>query len=213
MAKRIFAFLALLLVVVIGFYKIFPASKKAPTQPATPPSGMEWFQGNSMKIMLPSSYQERQVRDDLPRVIETIKWFTGGDNGLLGGLLDNIEQNVAWWGWDSETLEENPLRLLVIKNKALHAVPITAAAYGLEYILNNEETKVEQNTVQLGGRSVVRFKYVTADHAWIAYAFKEQDYLWLNLFRFTPEGLIGAQSSFEESVSTIQIDPVGSEEK
>lgn len=191
----------------LGACQFAQPNQATPTEPVMP-SGMERYQGQGMSIMLPASFVERNVQDDLPSIVDIIKRFTGGDDGLLSTLLENVNQNVAWWGWDSETLEENPLRLLVIKNKALHALPLTTTAFGLERILNNEETKVEQATVHLGGRSVLRFKYSKDDIAWVAYAFKEQGYLWVNLFMFTPEGMIGASDFFEDSIGTIKIDVV-----
>ena len=205
MKRKSLIFLSLLIMLTLSACS-FDIFKKPEYTPQPTPSDMEWYTGDGMSIMLPPSYKARNVQDDLPKVIDIIKRFTGGEDGLMAGLLDNVEQNVAWWGWDSETLEENPLRLLVIKNKALHALPITVTAFGLERMLDNETTQVEQTTLRLGKRSVVRFKYIKEDVAWIAYAFKEEKHLWLCLFIFTPEGLIGAQESMEASVGTIQID-------
>lgn len=210
MTKRLLILLSVLILLSTSACNLLASSKPTPT-PQPPPPGMERYYGEGMSIMLPPSFKERNVQEDLPAVIDTIKKFTGGEDGLLSGLLDNIEKNVAWWGWDSETLEENPLYLLVLKNKPLHSIPLTAAAIGLERILNSEEAQVEQSTVRLGGRSMVRFKFVKDEVAWVAYAFKEQGYLWLSLFIFTPEGLIGAQSSFDSSMGTITIDPEQSE--
>ena len=91
-----------------------------------------------------------------------------------------------------------------------HALQVTATAVTLQRALSSETAQVEQSTLNLGNRSIVRLKYVKEDVAWIAYAFKEQGDFWLALFIFTPEGLIGAQDSFEKSISTIIIDPVES---
>ena len=210
MTKRLLILLSVLLLLSSSACNLLTSRKPTPT-PEPPPPGMERYYGEGMSIMLPPSFKERNVQEDLPAVIDTIKKFTGGEDGLLSGLLDNIEKNVAWWVWDSETLEESPLYLLVIKNKALNSIPLTATAIGLERLLNNEEAQVEQSTVHLGGRSMVRFKFVKGEVAWVAYAFKEQGHLWLSLFIFTPEGLIGAQSSFDSSMGTITIDPEQSE--
>jgi hypothetical protein len=209
MMKKALILLSVFVLLLTSACDLFAADESNPTS-VPEPSGMERYYGQGMSIMLLPSYQERNVRDDLPKVIDVLTRFTGGDDGVLGGLLENVEQDVAWWGWDSETIEENPLRLLIIKNKALHALPITATAIALERALNSDTARVEQSTLRLGGRSIVRLKYVKEDVAWIAYAFKEQEHFWLTLFIFTPEGLIGAQDSFEKSISTIIIDPVES---
>lgn len=211
MPKRLLILLSILVMLSVSACSLLTGQRGKPT-PLPTPSGMERYYGQGMSIMLPPSYKERDVQEDLPQVIDIIKRFTGGEDGLLSGLLNNIEKNVAWWGWDSETLEENPLYLLVIKNKTLHALPLTATAFGLERILNSEDAQVEQSTLHLGGRSVVRFKFVKDEVAWIAYAFKEQSHLWLSLFIFTPEGLVGAQDSFEASMGTMMIDLTRSEE-
>ncbi|HQN68879.1 MAG TPA: hypothetical protein PLW19_03445 [Anaerolineaceae bacterium] len=205
--KKAFILLSVFVLLLTSACDLFASPESKPTS-VSEPSGMERYYGQGMSIMLLPSYEARNVRDDLPKVIDVITRFTGGDDGLLGGLLDNVEQDVAWWGWDTETLEENPLRLLIIKNKPLHALPVTATAVTLQRALNSETAQVEQSTLNLGNRSIVRLKYVKEDVAWIAYAFKEQGYFWLALFMFTPEGLIGAQDSFEKSISTIIIDPV-----
>lgn len=206
MLKRLLLLFSVLVMLSVSACNLLSFNKQTPT-PEPTPSGMERYYGQGMSIMLPPSFKERDVQEDLPTVIDTIKRFTGGEDGLLSGLLNNIEKNVAWWGWDSETIEENPLYFLVIKNKALHAFPLTATAIGLERILNSEDAQVEQSTLHLGGRSMVRFKFVKDEVAWIAYAFKEQSHLWINIFIFTPEGLIGAQKTFEDSMGTITIDP------
>ena len=212
MSKRLLILLSIIVMLSVSACNMLPFKKETPT-PQPTPSGMERYYGQGMSIMLPPSFKERDVQEDLPTVIDTIKRFTGGEDGLLSGLLDNIEKNVAWWGWDSETIEENPLYFLVVKNKALHALPLTASAIGLERILNSEDAQVEQSTLHLGGRSMVRFKFVKGEVAWIAYAFKEQSHLWINIFIFTPEGLVGAQKTFEASMGTIMIEPTQSEEQ
>lgn len=209
-SNRLLKLFSLLMVLTVSACSFLSFKKDEPTPEATP-SGMDRYYGQGMSIMLPTSYRERDVQEDLPTAIETIKNISGGDDGLLSGLLNNIDKNVVWWGWDSETIEENPLYLLIVKNKALNALPLTATAIGLERVLTSEGAYVEQSSLHLGGRAMVRFKFVKDEIAWIAYAFKEQGYLWLSVFVFTPEGLIGAQKSFEISMGTITIDPVQSE--
>jgi hypothetical protein len=104
----------------------FPSrDKTVPTPTPTPDMGWQWYEGDQMKIMLPPSWIERDVAQDMPEILETIKSFFSGDSNFLTELIGDFEGNVAWWGYDGGSPAVYPTRLLVIHNAKFEATPLS----------------------------------------------------------------------------------------
>ena len=67
---------------------------------------------------------------------------------------------------------------------------------------------MDSDSITLGGRDVTRLSYSKDSTAWVAYLFKEADYLWITLFLTTPANLAAEMGDYELSVSSITIDAV-----
>lgn len=174
----------------------------------TPDTGMQLYYGNGMQIMLPTSYVAEDIESALPTIIATIKDFIGGESGPLSGLVDSIEGNIGWYGYDSGTAAVYPTRLIILRNKAFSKLPISMITLGLEQVLGNDSALVDSESIKLGGRDITRLSYSKDSTAWVAYLFKEADYLWMALYLTTPANLAVEMEDFEFSVGSIQIDAV-----
>ncbi len=174
----------------------------------TPDTGMQLYYGNGMQIMLPTSYVAEDIDSALPTIIATIKDFVGGESGPLSGLVDSIEGNIGWYGYDSGTAAVYPTRLIILRNKAFSKLPISMITLGLEQVLGNDSALVDSDSIKLGGRNITRLSYSKDSTAWAAYLFKEADYLWMALYLTTPANLAAEIGDFELSVGSILIDAV-----
>lgn len=186
-------------------------SKDTPAEPTptpTPDNGMQLYYGTGMQIMLPKSYVSEDIDNALPTIIATIKDFVGGESGPLSGLVDSIEGNIGWYGYDGGTAAVYPTRLIVLRNKAFSKLPVSMITVGLEQVLGNDSAMVDSDSIKLGGRNLTRLSYSKDSSAWVAYIFKEADYLWLALYLTTPANLAAEMGTFELSVGSIQIDAV-----
>lgn len=185
------------------------ASKSTPELPTpTPDTGMQLYYGKGMQIMLPPTYVAEDIESTLPSIIESIKEVLGSDSGPLANLVNSIEGNIGWYGYDSGTAAVYPTRLVVVRNKTFAKLPVSMITLGLEKVLGNDSTLVDSDSIKLGGRSVTRLSYSKDSTAWAAYLFKEANYLWLVLFLTTPANLAAEMSNYELSVGSIQIDAV-----
>jgi len=183
--------------------------KGTPVPPTpTPETGMQLYYGTGMQIMLPPSYVAEDIDTALPSIIATIKDFIGGESSPLSGLVDSIEGNVGWYGYDSDNAAVYPTRLIILRNKTFSKLPVSMITLGLEQVLGNDSALVDSDSITLGGRDVTRLSYSKDSTAWVAYLFKEADYLWITLFLTTPANLAAEMGDYELSVSSITIDAV-----
>ncbi len=180
-----------------------------PTLEPTPvPERMQLYYGEGMQITLPRSYISEDVKTSLPSIIETVTNMIGSSEGFAGDLIRDLEGNVAWYGYDGESPAVYPTRFIVIKNKSLSGFPMGLVTMGLETILKNNDTEVSRDDLTLGGRSVIRFTYSKGGNAWAAYLFKQEGRLWINVFITTPANMAALLGEYDQSISTISIDPI-----
>lgn len=205
--------LILLTLMVVSMACSLPSfgSKDTPAQPTstpTPDSGMQLYYGTGMQIMLPYSYIAEDIDSALPTIIATIKDFVGGESGPLSGLVDSIEGNIGWYGYDGGTPAVYPTRLIILRNKTFSKLPVSMITMGLEQVLGGDSALVDSDSVKLGGRNITRLSYSKDSNAWVAYLFKEADYLWMALYLTTPANLAAEMGTFELSIGSIQIDAI-----
>lgn len=203
--------LILLVLIILSMACSLPSfgSKDTPTPPTpTPDIGMQLYYGTGMQIMLPTTYVAEDIDSALPTIIATIKDFVGGESSPLSGLVDSIEGNVGWYGYDGGTAAVYPTRLIILRNKAFSKLPVSMITMGLEQVLGNDSALVDSDSIKLGGRNITRLSYSKDSSAWAAYIFKEADYLWLALYLTTPANLAAEIGTFELSIASIQIDAV-----
>jgi hypothetical protein len=205
--------LILLTLIILSMACSLPSfgKKDTPTQATptpTPDSGMQLYYGIGMQIMLPRTYVAENIDSALPTIIATIKDFVGGESSPLSGLVDSIEGNIGWYGYDGGTAAVYPTRLIVLRNKAFSKLPVSMITIGLEQVLGNDSAMVDSDSVKLGSRNLTRLTYSKDSSAWVAYIFKEADYLWLALYLTTPANLAAEIGTFELSIASIQIDAV-----
>ena len=208
MNKKIILLLIVMLLVVascnIPLRKVIPT----PTPTPTPDLSMQLYYGEGMQIMLPPSYIAEDIKDQLPAIIETITNLVGTSDGFAADLVKDLEGNVAWYGFDGGTPAVYPTRLIVVKNKSLAGLPVGMITLGLEQVLGRDSTQVDRDTLTLDGREVTRFTYSKDANAWAAYIFKEEGWLWINVFITTPANMATSLDDFDTSIGSIQIDPI-----
>lgn len=202
--------LILLVLMILTMACSLPFGKKdMPVPPTpTPDTGMQLYYGTGMQIMLPNTYVAEDIDSALPSIIATIKDFIGGESSPLSGLVDSIEGNVGWYGYDGGTAAVYPTRLIILRNKTFSKLPVSMITLGLEQVLGNDSALVDSDSVKLGGRNITRLSYSKDTTAWVAYLFKEADYLWMTLFLTTPANMAAEMADFELSVGSILIDAV-----
>ena len=205
--------LILLTLIILSMACSLPSfgSKETPAQATptpTPDTGMQLFYGIGMQIMLPRTYVAENIDSALPTIIATIKDFVGGESGPLSGLVDSIEGNIGWYGYDGGTAAIYPTRLIILRNKTFSKLPVSMITMGLEQVLGGDSALVDSDSIKFGGRNITRLSYSKDSTAWVAYLFKEADYLWMALYLTTPANLAAEMGTFELSVGSIQIDAV-----
>ena len=209
MKTRILLILLVLTTLTMACSLPFFGKNGTPVPPTpTPETGMQLYYGTGKQIMLPPSYVAEDIATALPSIIATIKDFIGGESSPLSGLVDSIEGNVGWYGYDSDNAAVYPTRLIILRNKAFAKLPVSMITLGLEQVLGNDSALVDSDSITLGGRDVTRLSYSKDSTAWVAYLFKEADYLWITLFLTTPANLAAEMGDYELSVSSITIDAV-----
>ena len=180
----------------------------APPEPTpTPDFGMVWYQGAGMQILLPDTYEQRDAKQDLGGILNTLEQFVGGQDSPIAYLMDNLESNVAWWGEDTAAPAVYPTQLLIVKNEALEGVPINLIKSAVKLVLGSETSSLQTETLTLGPRDVTRFTYGKESTGWSAYVFKEQGLLWVVLFITPPANLAAQQDNFDYSVASMIIAP------
>ena len=172
----------------------------------TPDLGMVWYQGAGMQILLPDTYAQRNVEQDLAGIWDSLSQFVGGQDSPLASLLDDLESNVAWWGEDTAAPAVSPTQLLIVKNEALEGVPISLIKSAVNMFLNDDAKALKIETLTLGPREVTRFTYGKESTGWSSYVFKEQGLLWVVLFMTPPANLAAQQDDFDYSVSSMVIE-------
>ncbi|NLI41879.1 MAG: hypothetical protein GX421_12030 [Caldisericales bacterium] len=177
-----------------------------PEPTPTPDLGMSWYQGAGMQILLPDTYAERDVEQDLAGIWDSLSQFVGGEDSPLASLLDNLESNVSWWGEDTAAPAVSPTQLLIVKNEALEGVPLSLIKSGVKMFLGNDADALQTSDLTMGKREVTRFTYGKESTGWSAYVFKEQGMLWVVLFITPPANLAAQQDDFDYSVSSMVIE-------
>jgi len=177
-----------------------------PVPTPTPDLGMVWYQGAGMQILLPDTYAQRDVEQDLAGIWDSLSQFVGGQDSPLASLLDDLESNVAWWGEDTAAPAVSPTQLLIVKNEALEGVPISLIKSAVNMFLNDDANSLKIETLTLGPREVTRFTYGKESTGWSAYVFKEQGLLWVVLFMTPPANLAAQLDDFDYSVSSMVIE-------
>jgi len=209
MKSRILLIIMVLMILTVACSLPSFGKKDTPLPPTpTPDTGLQLYYGTGMQIMLPDSYVAEDIDTALPGIIATIKDFIGGESSPLSGLVDSIEGNIGWYGYDSDNAAVYPTRLIILRNKAFSKLPVSMITLGLEKVLGNDSALVDSDSIILGGRDVTRLSYSKDSTAWVAYLFKEVDYLWMTLYITTPANLAAEMDDFELSVSSIEIDAV-----
>ena len=209
MKTRILLIVLVLSVLTTACSLPFLGKKENPIPPTpTPDNGLELYYGNGMQIMLPRSYVAEDIDSALPSIITAIKDFIGGESSPLAGLVDSLEGNIGWYGYDSDNAAVYPTRLVILRNKTLAKLPISMVTMGIEKMLGSQSALVDSDDIRLGGRDVTRLTYSKDDVAWAAYLFKEGDHLWMALYVTTPANLAAELEDYGLSVSTIKIDAV-----
>ena len=209
MKNRVLLILLVLVTVTMACSLPSFGKKSTPDSPTpTPETGMQLYYGTGMQIMLPPTYISEDINSALPSITATIKDSIGGESSPLAGLVDSIEGNVGWYGYDSAKAAVYPTRLIILRNKAFSKLPVSMITLGIEKVLGNDSALVDSDSISLGGRDVTRLSYAKDSTAWAAYLFKEADYLWITLYLTTPANLAAEMSNYELSVGSISIDAV-----
>lgn len=182
--------------------------RPAPEPTPTPDYGMVWYQGEGMQILLPYTYTARSIQDDIPGILAVIRSFIGEGPSPLSSLVENLEENVAWWGYDAGAPAVSPVQLLVIKNESLEKTPVSLISTALRLFLGKNAESLQTSSSTINKRNITRFSYADDNNGWQAYAFKEQGRLWIALFITPPANLAAQQVYFDYSVNSMLIDPL-----
>jgi hypothetical protein len=208
MKKKLIAVICVLLLTTLacGLQSVTGLLGMTPTATPTPDLGLVRLQGVGMSIMLSNTYIGADITPDLPGIVEIIKNFFGEGSDIYNKLVDGIEENIAWWGYDSATPE--PTKLLVFKNDQFNFVPLTAIHLAIQTVIQKQNNAIESKQVTLEGRDMIRLNYSKDGAAWAVYLFKEGGQLWGFLWMTSPSTMQITASMYETYMGTVIIDPV-----
>ncbi len=208
MKKKFFLMMVLMILLLSGCN--FPSAKSTPTLAPTPTPnyGMQLYYGLGMALYLPPSYVAEDIKTQLPNINQALTNLFNSDSGTVKDILNNLEENISWYGYDSATDASYPTRLVVLRNKPLAKTPLNLVIYGLERVLKSENVEVLSETLTLGARETYRFTYSQAGNAWVAYVFKAEEQLWLSVFITTPANLAVSLNEYDVSVGSMIIAPL-----
>jgi len=183
-------------------------SRSEPEPTPTPDYGMIWYQGVGMQILLPNTYVASSIQEDMPGILAAIRSFIGDGPSPLSSLVDNLEGNVSWWGYDAGAPAVSPVQLLIVKNESLEKTPLSLISTALRLFLGKDAESLQTSSYTTDGRDVTRFSYAHENTGWQAYIFKEQGQLWVALFISPPANLAAQQVYYEYSVNSMLIAPL-----
>ncbi|MEA4811370.1 MAG: hypothetical protein VB108_02220 [Anaerolineaceae bacterium] len=178
----------------------------SPTATPTPEMGLVRLQGAGMSIMLSNTYIGADITQDLPGIVQAIKSFFGEDSEIYTKLAEGIEDNIAWWGYDSATPE--PTKLLAFKNGQFSFMPLTMLNLAIQTIIQKQDSGIESRQIKMNGREMIRLNYSKDNNAWVAYLFKEEGLLWGFLWMTSPATMQISQNMYDTYMGTVIIDPV-----
>lgn len=204
MKKRLLL-VVLVLTLVTMACSLSGGTKAVPTPTPTPDLGWQWYEGDQMEILLPPSWIERDIAQDMPSIIDTIKTFFAGDSNIVTTLINDFEGNVAWWGYDGASPAVYPTRLLIIHNADFEATPLSLISSSIRLLGGSSADSIVSSKGEYAGYDMVKFSQATDQTGWVAYAFKAEGKLWAVVFMTTPANLAAQAKNFEESVDSIII--------
>lgn len=174
-------------------------------QPEVLLPGWQYYDGEGVRINLPSDFEARDINTDLPRMVEIIKAILGEDSSVYQLIADNLIDKIAWWGVNATENFESADKVLVYRNPGMNAIPISTLAGALSLVGGEQAGKLDTENLTLGARKVSRFSSDAG--AWAAYVFKEEGALWMVLYLSTPEKFDANLANYDKSMLYLIINP------
>ena len=204
--KSIFLFLLLIFVLPslackLPFWKDQPET----VDPGILP-GYAVYNNGIVEIVLPDTYQERDIRADIPIITKALEFF--GSSGLgvsVESIVDELLKNTVFWAVDGDIEAEETIKLLILKNKLLANVPLGMIGSSIETLFRIPDDQFDTETMKLGEYDVVRLTLYHKESSEAIYALKDESLLWLIIFISTPDQMPLQLSSFEDSVATFKV--------
>ncbi len=170
------------------------------------PNQGEVFQVGGYSIVLPVSFI---VRDDfaglpvLQELVDIIAQFGGND---VESVTTFAKENIVLLGYDSEDLKIPPTSFLVLKNDQFSGVPLGLINVFVENILGDAVNLLESETIQLGGRRVIRWlasvNLQGRETSQVIYLFKDYDQLWIIAFLTDPASVNNQIAMFDDAIAS-----------
>jgi hypothetical protein len=170
------------------------------------PNQGEVFQVGDYSIVLPVSFI---VSDDLAglpvlqELLDIIAQFGGND---VESVTTFAKENIVLLGYDSEEPKIPPTSFLVLKNEQFSGAPLGLINVFVENILGDAVNLLESETVQLGGRRVIRWlasvNLQGRETSQVIYLFKDYDKLWIIAFLADPASVNNQIAIFDDAIAS-----------
>jgi hypothetical protein len=170
------------------------------------PNQGEVFQVGDYSIVLPVSFI---VSDDLAglpvlqELLDIIAQFGGND---VESVTTFAKENIVLLGYDSEEPKIPPTSFLVLKNEQFSGAPLGLINVFVENILGDAVNLLESETVQLGGRRVIRWlasvNLQGRETSQVIYLFKDYDQLWIIAFLADPASVKNQIAIFDDAIAS-----------
>jgi hypothetical protein len=177
------------------------------------PPGQAMYNNGIVEIMLPDTYQLRDIREDVPLISGALQFFGETTAGIsVENLVNEILKNEVMWAINGDVNATGSTRLLILKNKVMANVPLVLISSSIETLFDIPEDQFDTEKLTLGEYDVVRLTLNQKESSEAIYALKDQSLLWLIIFITTPDQMQTQLSEFEASVATFKVISIPLEE-
>lgn len=183
----------------------FWQSQSDPVDPGILP-GYAVYNNGIVEIILPDTYQERDIRTDIPIISKALDFLGDSYFGVsVESVIDELLKNAVFWAIDGDIEAQESNKILILKNKLLANVPLGMIGSSIETMFRIPDDQFDTETMKLGPNDVVRLTLYHKDSSEAIYALKDESLLWLIIFISTPDQMPLQLSEFEDSVATFKV--------
>jgi hypothetical protein len=159
-------------------------AEEVSTEPVEP-VGTTVYSDRGIEITLPSSYMMGDVEKDLAILVEGLTAMSEDpeDAADLQALYDKNEEDIMFWGYDTNSPPSHQTSVVVMKNEEFAGMSLALISSVANVLLGGEVDSMSKESMTLGSRDVVRFN-TTSENAGVQtaqaiYIFNDSGKLWL----------------------------------
>lgn len=167
------------------------------------------FSDNGVEIELPSSFVLGDEEQDLTMLMENLPAMGPHSSGDNEELFEENRENIAVWGYDEENETDVLTSFVVMKINDYSGIPLgIIASFGGSF-LGSEADSIEQESLSLGGKDVLRF-IITEEEDGVTtiqavYFFYEANILWFAAFSTDETQIDQRLPTFDAAIASFRM--------